>query len=138
MEAIDYIKAKKEITKNIGKLVQELILSGKCDEFDGSGYNTYIENVEYTPGLDVLFVQVFQQEDSSFNIHVYAKSKDESMSVFAPFEELDADDAIEVYNQVKVHSDDLKRVMIENIKKGLEKADISTLTKLFNTLFCFA
>ena len=40
MEAIDYIKAKKEITKNIGKLVQELILSGKCDEFDGSGYLT--------------------------------------------------------------------------------------------------
>lgn len=135
MEAIDYIKEKKEITKNIGKLVQELILSGKCDEFDGSGYNTYIENVEYAPGLDVLFVQVFQQEDYLFNIHVYAQSKDETMSVFAPFEELGADAAIEVYNQVKAHSDDLKRIMIDYIKKDLEKADINTLTKLFNTLF---
>ena len=90
--------------------------------------------MEYAPGLDVLFVQVFQQEDSSFNIHVYTQSKDESMSVFAPFEELDADAAIEVYNQVKAHSDDLKRIMIDYIKKDLEKVDISTLTKLFNTL----
>ena len=56
------------------------------------------------------------------------------MSVFAPFEELDADAAIEVYNQVKAHSDSLKWILIDYIKKDFEKVDIHTLTKLFNTL----
>ena len=75
MEEIDYIKANKAITTNIGKLIKDLILSGHCDEFDGVGYNTYIENVEYVPGFDLLFVQVAPQEDGSFSLEVYVQGK---------------------------------------------------------------
>ena len=134
MEVIDYIKANKAITTNIGKLVKDLILSGHCDEFDGVGYNTYIENVEYVPGFDLLFVQVAPQEDGSFSLEVYAQSKDESLSGFASFSELSADVAIQVYNQVKAHSGDFKKTMIDNINKKLEEADIQTLKDVFCTL----
>lgn len=134
MEVIDYLKTNKAISENIGKLVQDLILSGHCDEFDGVGYNTFIEDVEYAPGLDLLFVQVAPQEDGSFSLEVYAQSKDESLSGFASFSELNADVAIQVYNQVKAHSGDFKKAMIDNIKKKLEEADVETLAEVFYTL----
>ena len=134
METIDYIKTSKVITANIGKLIQDLILSGKCDEFDGDGYNTYIENVEYSPGVNLAFVQVSQQEDGSFNLDVYAQSKNENLSGFASFEVLDVDTAIAVYNQVKAHSGDFKKTMIDKIKKKLEEADVKTLSEVFCTL----
>lgn len=134
MEIIDYLKTNKAISDNIGKLVQDLILSGHCDEFDGVGYNTYIEDVEYAPGLDLLFVQVAPQNDGSFSLEVYAQSKDESLSGFASFSELSADVAIQVYNQVKAHSGDFKKAMIDNIKKKLEEADVETLAEVFYTL----
>lgn len=134
MEIIDYLKTNKAISENIGKLVQDLILSGHCDEFDGVGYNTFIEDVEYAPGLDLLFVQVAPQNDGSFSLEVYAQSKDESLSGFASFSELSADVAIQVYNQVKAHSGDFKKAMIDNIKKKLEEADVETLAEVFYTL----
>lgn len=134
MEIIDYLKTNKAISDNIGKLVQDLILSGHCDEFDGVGYNTFIEDVEYAPGLDLLFVQVAPQNDGSFSLEVYAQSKDESLSGFASFSELSADVAIQVYNQVKAHSGDFKKAMIDNIKKKLEEADVETLAEVFYTL----
>lgn len=134
MEIIDYLKTNKAISDNIGKLVQDLILSGHCDEFDGVGYNTFIEDVEYAPGLDLLFVQVAPQNDGSFSLEVYAQSKDESLSGFASFSELSADVAIQVYNQVKAHSGDFKKTMIDNIKKKLEEADVETLAEVFYTL----
>lgn len=134
MEIIDYLKTNKAISDNIGKLVQDLILSGHCDEFDGVGYNTFIEDVEYAPGLDLLFVQVAPQNDGSFSLEVYAQSKDESLSGFASFSELSADVAIQVYNQVKAHSGGFKKAMIDNIKKKLEEADVETLAEVFYTL----
>ena len=134
MEVLDYLKTNKAISDNIGKLVQDLILSGHCDEFDGVGYNTFIEDVEYAPGLDLLFVQVAPQNDGSFSLEVYAQSKDESLSGFASFSELSADVAIQVYNQVKAHSGDFKKAMIDNIKKKLEEADVETLAEVFYTL----
>ena len=134
MEIIDYLKTNKAISDNIGKLVQDLILSGHCDEFDGVGYNTFIEDVEYAPGLDLLFVQVAPQNDGSFSLEVYAQSKDESLSGFASFSELSADVAIQVYNQVKAHAGDFKKAMIDNIKKKLEEADVETLAEVFYTL----
>lgn len=134
MEVLDYLKTNKAISDNIGKLVQDLILSGHCDEFDGVGYNTFIEDVEYAPGLDLLFVQVAPQNDGSFSLEVYTQSKDESLSGFASFSELSADVAIQVYNQVKAHSGDFKKAMIDNIKKKLEEADVETLAEVFYTL----
>ena len=134
MEVLDYLKTNKAISDNIGKLVQDLILSGHCDEFDGVGYNTFIKDVKYAPGLDLLFVQVAPQNDGSFSLEVYAQSKDESLSGFASFSELSADVAIQVYNQVKAHSWDFKKAMIDNIKKKLEEADVETLAEVFYTL----
>ena len=134
MEVLDYLKTNKAISDNIGKLVQDLILSGHCDEFDGVGYNTFIKDVKYAPGLDLLFVQVAPQNDGSFSLEVYAQSKDESLSGFASFSELSADVAIQVYNQVKAHSCDFKKAMIDNIKKKLEEADVETLAEVFYTL----
>ena len=131
---INSLKAKKEITNNIGKLVQDLILSGHCDEFDGVGYNTFIKDVKYAPGLDLLFVQVAPQNDGSFSLEVYAQSKDESLSGFASFSELSADVTIQVYNQVKAHSGDFKKNMIDNINKKLKEADIQTLKDVYYTL----
>ena len=135
MEVTDYLKTNKVIATNIGKLVKDLILSGHCDEFDGVGYNTYIEDVEYVPGIfDLLFVQVSPQEDGSSILEVYTQSKDESLSGFAPFEQLSADVAIQVYNQVKAHSktnlSSLRKTMIDNINKKLKEADINTLEKV--------
>lgn len=132
---MEYNKINAMITDEWCKLIQNLILDGHCDEFDGNHFNIFVNNVQYKDGYDILFVSVSPlHNDKGYCLEVCYENKKGDELGFAPFNTLSIDTAINIYQQIKQHSGQFKASMINSIVFMLNSANIDQIAKCYDLL----